>query len=147
MQLSPHFHLDEFTRSSTAQSLGDPNRPTRAHLANLQRLAAGMEKVRAICGGRPIRITSGYRNPRVNRAVGGVPTSAHAKGDAADFEVEGLSPMAAARLVRDSDLVFDQLILETGRGVVHISFDPRERRQVLTQKGGPGTPVQTGLIP
>lgn len=147
MRLSAHFTLAEFTRSDKAIELGEPNQPTRAHLSNLQRLAAGMEKVRAICGNRAITITSGYRNPRVNRAVGGVPTSAHALGHAADFTVAGLTPMAAAGLIRDSALGFDQLILETSRGIVHLSFDPRARRQVLTQKGGPGSPVEEGLVP
>ena len=146
MRLSPHFTLAEFTRSDKAIELGEPNQPTRAHLSNLQRLAAGLEKVRAICGDRPVTITSGYRNPKVNKVVGGVPTSAHALGHAADFRVSGLSPMAAARLIRDSDLVFDQLILETSRNIVHISFDPRQRRQVLTQKGGPGSRVEQGLV-
>lgn len=147
MRLSPHFTLAEFTRSDKAIELGDPNQPTRAHLSNLQRLAAGMEKVRAICGDRPITITSGYRAPRVNRAVGGVPTSAHALGHAADFTVAGLTPMAAARMIRDSALGFDQLILETSRGIVHLSFDPRGRREVKTQRDGPGTAVEWGLNP
>ena len=147
MRLSPHFTLAEFTRSDKAIELGEPNQPTRAHLSNLQRLAAGMEKVRAICGDRPITITSAYRNPKVNRAVGGVPTSAHALGHAADFTVAGLTPMAAARMIRDSALGFDQLILETGRGIVHLSFDPRGRREVKTQRDGPGTAVKWGLNP
>jgi hypothetical protein len=146
LKLSEHFSLGEFIASGTARRLGDPNQPTPTHMANLMVTARGMEAVRSLCGGRPITITSGYRNPAVNRAVGGVTNSDHALGFAADFTVAGLTPIAAGRLIRDSRLVFDQLILESGRGVLHISFHPRLRRQVLTQKGGPGSPTQTGLV-
>lgn len=146
MRLSPNFALAEFIASEQARKMGDPNQPTPAHLANLKVTAAAMEEVREICGGRAITIHSGYRNPAVNRAVGGVTNSDHALGLAADFTVAGLTPIAAGRLIRDSKLVFDQLILESGRGVLHIGFNPRNRRMVLTQKGGPRTPVQTGLV-
>lgn len=147
MRLSQHFSLAEFIRSDAARRIGDPNQPSPAHLANLKVTAAGMEAVREICGDRAVTITSGYRNPAVNRAVGGVTNSAHAQGFAADFHVAGLTPIAAARLIRKSDLKFDQLILETSRKVVHISFDPRLRGQVKTQKGGPGTATVPGLVP
>lgn len=142
-QLSEHFSLAEFTRSTAAEGMGDANQPTARHLANLRVTAAGMEAVRALFGA-PIRVNSAYRNPRVNRAVGGVPTSAHALGYAVDFHVDGKTDHEAAELIRDSELIFDQLILERGR-CVHISFDPRSRRQVLRQPGGPGTAVYQGL--
>jgi zinc D-Ala-D-Ala carboxypeptidase len=51
-----------------------------------------MEAVRALFN-RPIEITSAYRNPQVNAAVGGVPTSAHALGHAADFHVDGMTDL------------------------------------------------------
>ena len=79
-------------------------------------------------------MTSAYRNPRVNRAVGGVPNSDHALGWACDFQVPGQSLIETARKVRDGGmLVYDQLIYEPGR-CVHISFNPRARGQVLTQR-------------
>ena len=93
---------------------------------------------------RRIEITSGYRNPEVNAAVGGVPNSAHALGHAADFHVADLSDLAVARTIRDSPLTFDQLILENNR-CVHISFHPDMRRQVPRQPGGPGSTVFPGL--
>lgn len=145
MRLSKHFTLDEFTRSSTAKQLGDDNAPEADHRSALQVTALGMEMVRALLGGKPVRITSGYRNPAVNKAVGGVPTSAHALGYAADFAVSGITPIDVARKIADSPLTFDQLILETSRNIVHISFDPRLRREVKTQKGGPGSPVEWGI--
>jgi putative chitinase len=145
MKLSAHFSLEEFTISSKALSMGVKNQPTPPHLENLKRLAARMEDVRALFNA-PIEITSAYRNPQVNAAVGGVPTSAHALGHAADFHVDGLSDLEAAKRIRDSGLKFDQLIHEKNR-CVHISFDPRLRGDVLRQPGGAGSPVYKGLEP
>lgn len=146
MKLTEHFSLEEFTLSSKALSMGDANTPTPEHLANLRHLAARMEEVRALFG-RPIEITSGYRNPAVNAAVGGVPNSAHALGFAADFHVDGMSDLESAKVIRDSPLKFDQLIYEKNR-CVHLSVDPnRLRRQVLRQPGGPGSPCYQGLEP
>ena len=145
MRLSAHFSLEEFIISSKALSMGVRNDPTPTHLENLKHLAERMEAVRALFS-RPIEITSAYRNPQVNAAVGGVPTSAHALGHAADFHVDGLNDLDVAKGVRDSGLKFDQLIYEKSR-CVHISFDPRLRRQVMRQPGGPGSAVYNGLEP
>jgi zinc D-Ala-D-Ala carboxypeptidase len=145
MKLSAHFSLEEFIISSKALSMGVKNDPTPAHLENLRHLAERMEAVRALFN-RPIEITSAYRNPRVNAAVGGVPTSAHALGHAADFHVDGLGDLEVAKTVRDSGLKFDQLIYEKSR-CVHVSFDPRLRHQVMRQPGGPGSTVYNGLEP
>ena len=141
MQLSEHFSLAEFTRSDAAERIGSDNQPTAKHLANLKRTAAGFEKVRALLGDTPLRITSGYRNPEVNEAVGGTATSAHPQGFAGDFRHGALTPLECARKIRDSDIKFDQLILETSRGVVHIGFGPGSRRMVGEQKGAAGTKI------
>jgi len=95
MLLTPHFSLEEFTLSSTALALRIENTPEPAHRANLQKLAERMEEVRALFD-VVIEITSGYRNPQVNHAVGGVPNSAHALGLAADFHAHGFTDLAAA---------------------------------------------------
>lgn len=146
MQLSPNFSLDEFTKSDTADRIGDPNTPTAAHMFNLRRTAKGMEMVREALGDRAITVSSGYRNPKVNKAVGGVPNSAHALGFAVDFHVAHLTDYQAAVKLAATLIEFDQLIFEKGR-CVHISFDPRARRQVLSQPGGPGSPCLQGIRP
>jgi len=145
MLLTPHFSLEEFTLSSTALAHGIENKPTPEHLENLRKLAARMEDVRALFD-KVIEITSAYRNPEVNALVGGVPDSAHALGLAADFHVHEFSDLDAAKRVRDSALTWDQLIYEKNR-CVHLSVDPRMRRQVLRQPGGPNSPVHQGLEP
>lgn len=145
-KLTPNFSLTEFIRSETAQRLGVSNAPaSEDHAANIKALALGLEQVRAILGNKPINITSGYRSPRVNDAVGGVENSHHALGYAADFWVKGMEPKDVMASLAGSFLVFDQLIWEPSRGIVHISFYPTLRNQVLTQRGGPGTPVTEGI--
>lgn len=142
-QLSPHFMLDEFIVSETAHELGLSNTPERQHLVNLQALAATMEQVRALFG-RSIHITSGYRSPAVNRAVRGVPNSDHALGYAADFHVAGMSDLEVAKAIVASPLKFDQIIWERGR-CVHLSVNPRMRRQALSQHGPAGSPFVEGI--
>lgn len=141
--MTPHFSLEELTLSETAEKLGIINSVMPNHKPALMATALCMEQVRALLG-CPIDITSGYRNPAVNSAVGGVPNSAHAVGYACDFHARWMDDLLAAKLIRDSKLVFDQLILEQGR-CVHIAFGPELRRQVLRQPGGPGSTVYEGL--
>ena len=120
-------------------------RPTNTSRNIESFLAPGLEKARALLGGRSIVVTSAYRNPKINQIAGGTPTSAHPKGFAADIRVAGLTSIAVARKLAASSLRFDQLILETSRNIVHLSFDPRLRGQVKTQAKGPGTPIVDGL--
>lgn len=145
MQLTEHFWLEEFINSTTALSLGIENTPTDQQMKNIRRLSERMEEVRALFD-RRIEITSGYRNPAVNKAVKGVPTSAHALGHAADFHVADMADLDAAKRISTSGVKFDQLIYEKNR-CVHISFDPRMRGAVLRQPSGPGSPVYKSLAP
>lgn len=84
MQLTPHFTLLEFTRSATADRLRVDNTPTPKALDNLKRTAQMLEGVRSVLG-VPVIVTSGYRGPVVNRAVGGATSSDHLQGQAADI--------------------------------------------------------------
>lgn len=84
----------------------------------------------------PVNVTSGYRSAKVNAAAGGSRTSQHRLGEAADFVVAGMSPRAVCQRIIDMGLPFDQLIQEHGRWV-HVSFGPKNRRQVLTAVRGP----------
>jgi hypothetical protein len=138
MNLSEHFHLDEFTFSQTAIRNAIPNIPSPEIIGNLKDTADGMEKVRGLLGNKPISITSGYRSPKLNAAVGGSKTSAHMLGYACDFICPSYGrPIAIVKKIKDSDIEFDQVIQEGTW--VHISFDPKNRKQVLTALfGGDG---------
>lgn len=135
-QLTDHFSLEELTRSSTAVRLGISNTPDLETVMHLTTCALGLERVRSLLG-QPLTIDSGFRCPALNKAVGGVPDSAHLYGYAADFICPDFgTPSDIARAIVASDLEFDQCIQEGTW--VHISFDPRARRQALTAKFGPG---------
>jgi len=101
MKLTDHFTLAEFTASDTARLLKNANAPSAIHLKNLKATAIGMEEVRKLLGDRPIRVTSAYRNPVVNKAVGGVANSDHALGLAVDFTcTEFGDPLAICRAIQ-----------------------------------------------
>ena len=130
IKLSDHFTLEELTFSQTARRKGIDNNPSIEVVAHLMRLAYCMEQVRALLGG-PIRITSGYRSPALNAAVGGAKNSAHMSGYAADFVCPSFgSPLEIVKAIAASGISFDQCIQEGAW--VHASFDPGMRQEVLT---------------
>ena len=141
MQITEHFSFKELTRSETARRLGLQNVPSDAEMANIQYTAEQLEKIRAYVG-RGIVVTSCFRSERVNKAVGGSPTSAHRFGLAADCDAIGLTSLAFAKEIikmRDEgEIEFDQLILEfpeRGDGAwVHIGFRRNNpmRNQIMT---------------
>lgn len=134
MKLSANFHLDEFVTSQTAARRGIDNTPSPEVIKRLRNTAKGLERVRAVLG-KPILISSGYRSPALNKAVGGSATSDHINGDAADFISPGFgTPIAICRAIVAAGIKFDQLI-EEGTWV-HISFGPRMRGQILTMRNG-----------
>ncbi len=133
--LSPHFTLEELVASQTAARKGIDNTPPPAVVERLRDTALRMEHVRALVG--PISVSSGYRCPRLNRAIGGAKASAHLTGYAVDFNAWRFgSPLAVCRAIVASDIAFDQII-EEGTWV-HLSFAPPLRRQVLTKAPGGG---------
>jgi zinc D-Ala-D-Ala carboxypeptidase len=117
IMLSEHFALSEFVASDTASAQGIDNTPTPEAMMGLEQLAPVMEKVRNILGGHPITITSGYRCPELNAAVGGAPDSAHLYGLACDFVCESSAYVVCCALEGHVvELGIDQLILESGGG-------------------------------
>lgn len=125
MKLSPHFSLSELTTSSTAVRLGLDNTPAPELMPRMVRTAEMLERIRTTLGA-PITVTSGYRSPAVNRAVGGVTSSDHAQGHAADIVAPGYgTPYQIAKLLAPlvSTLGIGQLILEgvKGKQWVHVS--------------------------
>ena len=131
MQLSEHFSLEQLIQSETALERRIDNTPPPASVENLRRLAEGLEQVQALLES-PLLISSGYRCPALNMAVGGSPGSQHVRGLAADFTCQDFgTPLAIAQAIGASDIEFDQCILEYGRWV-HISFSAAPRGRLLT---------------
>jgi len=138
MQLSEHFELAEFIRSSTAKRAGISNMPTDAHLENIKLLCEKVLEPIRIHFARPIILSSGYRSPALNRAVRGSSTSQHCSGEAADIDMDGTNVTNAQifNYIKDN-LEFDQLIWEFGTTTnpdwVHVSYESngRQRKQIL----------------
>jgi len=131
MQLSQHFNLNEFTISQTATRKGIDNTPPEPVIERLRMLAATLERVRGLLGNSPIRISSGYRSKELNRAIGSSDNSAHVLGYAVDFTCPIFgTPKEVANEIAKSAIKFDQLIFE--QNWIHLSVDPRNRREVLT---------------
>ena len=141
MQLSKHFKLEEFTKSMTATRKGIDNNPGAGDIKNLENVCYEiLEPLRAKFE-KPIIITSGYRSEELCEAIGSKKTSQHAKGQAVDFEIAGVSNLQVALWI-NNNCDFDQLILEYWKdgepnsGWVHCSFkDGSNRKQVLTYSG------------
>lgn len=142
MNLTPNFTLAEMVRSSTASRRGIDNTPPPVVIERLRLLCEHvLEPVRAHFG-KPVIVTSGYRSPALNSAIGGSGTSQHSQGEAADFTVHGVSNIAVCRWM-EKHLTYDQLIYEFGEeGWVHVSWRAsRLRNAELTARRVSGRTV------
>jgi uncharacterized protein YcbK (DUF882 family) len=137
MQLSEHFTLEELTHTDHRQFDNDPN---ASELANLVRLAALLEEVKTILGGKPVMVNSAFRSKQVNDAVGSKDTSQHRIGCAADIRVPGVTPDEVVRAVIEAGIGYDQIIREFDRWT-HISVpntpgaSPRRQALIIDRTG------------
>jgi hypothetical protein len=121
-----HFTIEELYASDTAKRLGINNKPDIQQVINLVYLAAYvLETLRDVMG-EPIKIGSGFRCQKLNKAVGGVYNSQHLKGQAVDLCIDGDIEKGKKwfNYIKDH-LPFDQLIWEhnsKGSYWVHVSF-------------------------
>ena len=139
--LSEHFTFDELVYSETATRARIVNEPNAMELANLVTLCETLlEPARGMLG--PLAVNSGYRCEALNRKIGGVPTSAHQDGRAADVKPISMSLEKAFEILKSSDLLFDQVILEPTwlhLGIAKEGIEPR--RQALIAH-----PTHHGLV-
>lgn len=149
MQLSENFTLEEMTRSQTAIRRGIPNTPGPAVIRALTALCVHvLEPVRAHFEA-PVLVSSGYRSPALNAAIGGSATSQHCLGEAADFTVRGVANIDVIQWMWRT-LNYDQLIYEFGAaGWVHASWrDGRLRNEELTARRVDGrVKYLPGIVP
>lgn len=129
--LSAHFTLEEATASQTAARLGIDNTPSEQVIQNMKHAALQLELVRMELNSNAIHVSSWYRCPALNKAVGSKPTSAHLTGFAIDFTCPTYgTPERIVNKILGSKIDFDQCIYEYGKWV-HISFDGN-RKMALT---------------
>ena len=128
-----YFTLKELTRSSAAEANKLDNTPDEQAEKNLNTLVDNvLDPLRELYG-KPIRVTSGYRSPAVNRSVNGATSSQHALGEAADISVGSKEENKKLfNLIKDN-LPYDQLINEYDYSWVHVSYrNGRLRKQILS---------------
>ena len=129
-KISKNFTFAEFTKSDTAKRLHINNAITTWEVRdNIIALVEDVLQPLRDAWGGPLFINSGYRCPELNEAVGGVPTSQHVKGQAADVGVT--DPLALAKLAIKKKINFDQMIIYPS--FVHFSYkkDGENRGKVL----------------
>ena len=137
MQLSEHFSLEELTATSHRQF---DNTPNASEMANLVRLAAFLEEVKTVLGGKPVIINSGFRSKQVNDSVGSRDTSQHRIGCAADIRVPGMTPNEVVKAIIAADIGYDQLIREfdswTHVSVPDMPSRPPRKQALIIDKAG-----------
>jgi hypothetical protein len=129
--LSDNFTLAEMLKSSTAvrQGFVEQLTPPISVVKNLEALAKNILQPLRNAERTPILIISGYRCHRLNDFIGGSDNSQHVTGEAVDIESDDNE--ALFNMIQELGLPFDQLINEFNFAWVHVSFGPRNRRQIL----------------
>ena len=137
MKLTENFSLVELTKSQTAERKGIDNTPSTEHQENLKSLCESILQPIRDHFGRVVSVSSGYRSVDLCVDIGSSTNSQHAKGEAADFEIFGISNKELADWINEN-LTYDQLILEYWKesdpnsGWVHCSFsEGNNRKQYL----------------
>ena len=135
MKLTENFSLNELTKSQTAERKGIDNTPSAEHQDNLKSLCEMILQPIRDHFGQVVSVSSGYRSPELCVAIGSSTQSQHAKGQASDFEIFGVSNKELADYI-DENLDYDQLILEYWKGEdepnsgwVHCSFNTQGNRK------------------
>ena len=146
MQLSKNFSLAELVKSQTAERKGINNNPNEDNIENLQRLCEHILQPVRDHYGKVVSVSSGFRSPELCVAIGSSINSQHASGQAADFEIYGVSNKELADYIADN-LDFDQLILEFWKpeepnsGWVHCSYkgaDSNRKEYLRAVRGSTG---------
>lgn len=150
--ITKNFSFQELTHSQTASRRGIDNTPTNQHKRNLIESTENLWQPIRDALEIPISISSGYRGPKLNTAIGGSKNSAHMYGFAIDFRVHGvpncyLLAKKILEIIKEKNLNFDQLILEFPSGDredpensmpgswIHLGYKSpsgQHRRQILT---------------
>lgn len=128
------------SQTATRKNIEEQFQPSQTVVENLKKLCEHVLQPLRDHIGKSIRVTSGYRCKRLNKAIGGSVTSQHSEGKAVDIEVDGFTNEELFNFIVNLKLPFDQLILEfPPNGWIHISYDDKRNRReklIATKKGG-----------
>lgn len=135
-KISQYISYDEATKSQTAFRKGIKNTPDVNAYAAMINIGHKVFDIVRSHYGVPIAVTSMYRSPLLNKAIGGSPTSQHMKGEAIDMDADvygGTSNKQIFDFIR-RHLEFDQLIWEFGDednpAWVHVSLKRKGKQRM-----------------
>lgn len=140
-KLSPNFTLGEMIASDTAKKLKIDNTPTLVEIYHLEELCKLLLQPIRDAWGKPIKVTSGFRCAKLNRAVGGSPTSVHMRGWSADIKpasgsYDEFEEFVVNFLAEHPEIAYDQIIRErSGRSKwLHLGYKNnlgKQRRMIF----------------
>ena len=133
--MSEHFTFDELTSTSHSELLEANRESAKAFMKQLKYVAGTLEEIRAVLG-VPLRVTSGFRNSALNKAVGGSPTSGHTKGLCADIIPVGLNVSDAFKSIIENKAQCPSLkkcIIEKVRGSEWLHIETKTEANQPTQ--------------
>lgn len=122
MVLTKNFTLEEMTATSHVEWQKENSNPPKEVIYNLQQLCENILQPIRDGLGIPIKVTSGYRCPGLNKAVGGAKSSQHLEGKAADIVLSTGSNLLIFEKVLELKLPIDQMINEFNYKWIHISY-------------------------
>lgn len=132
MRLSKNFILSEFTQSDTAAQNGIANIPGKEEIKAIENLVVNLlQPIREIYN-KPMRINSGFRCPELNKAVGGVSTSQHVKGEAADVACD--NPQKLKDIIVNSGIDYDQIGIYSGFLHISLKLSGANRKNIFKGK-------------
>lgn len=133
MNISEHITLHEATFSQTAARHKWENQPTDEVLRAMQAVAINCFEPVMEWYGKPLRVSSFYRSPKLNVMIGGSINSQHVKGEAIDFSAPTKEENERIFEWMKTNIVFDQLINEYDFRWIHVSFTTTRpnRKQIL----------------
>ena len=140
-----YFTISELLHSDTAIARKIWNGANHEQEENLTALVEKVLDPLRLFYGKPIRVSSGFRCPTLNRAVGGVSNSQHLRGEAADLDTGSFAEnRKLAQLIVKNRLPFDQLIDEANYAWIHVSHKRNggNRGQILRMRGGKYTIIK-----